>query len=159
MPGAKPGEGKKRALPMPKPGKPKPGPVKPKPKGGIMTPKERKFIEEQKQLPRRPTKPRTLEEKKFIMDQLKKNPGRGTPRGKGGIVDPKRTKLTPEQMKAKQAQSNGLVKNGKVTERAITRNEQKGGVTGMLPGKPRDLDNAKMPSYIRKPKPIVRRGR
>jgi len=92
-PRPKPGDGNKRPLPMPKPGIPRPGPKKPKPKGGIMTPKERKFLEDQKQLPNRPAKPRTPEEKNFIYDEKRRNPrrpigGRGS--GKTKPVMPRR---------------------------------------------------------------------
>lgn len=114
----------------------RPAPVKPKPKGGIVDPKRNPKPDGKKRpvpmpkpipggkrpipmpkpgdrtLPGRPQKPRTLEEKKFIRDQLQKNPGPGTGRGKRGIVDPKRKKLTPEQMrslqKSKQAASSFL---------------------------------------------------
>lgn len=58
----KPDRNKKRPLPMPRP---IPGPKKPSPKG-------------ERTLPSRPTKPRTLEEKKFIMDELRRSPSRGS---------------------------------------------------------------------------------
>jgi len=104
---------KKRPLPMPRPipGRKRPVPMPgdrtlPKrgggavPKGGMVNPgrtlEEQRFIEKQKQLPSRPTKPRTLEEKKFIMDELRRSPRRPISPRKG-LVKEKQATVAPRR--------------------------------------------------------------
>jgi hypothetical protein len=78
-------------------------PVKGKPRGGRfdprlkkLTPAEQEFLRKQQQLPTRPTTPRTLEEQRFIYEELRRNnsprpnkPGPKKDKRKGPVPMPK----------------------------------------------------------------------